>query len=362
MTSVGVVGAGIVGTCAAWRLAAAGARVTVFERFALDHDRGSSYGDSRIVRRFYDDPRYTRLMTHAYPLWRELERESGRELLLTAGGLYIAPQDHPRLAAALDGMRAVGVRTSVLEGAQLRRRFPQFVFAEDEAGMIDADAGILLASACVKAAAAAAQARGVTFEFGRPLQGLDDAALRGFDAVVVCAGPWSAKLFQAYGMPLSPTKQQYVVLAPARDAAAFALGSFPVWIDAATSWYGFPMHGNVRGAKIACHAFGPTIDPDDPSREPDPAVTGEIRAYARRRLPALAEGEAIYTKVCLYTVTPDEDFIVDALPDRPGWFAIAGLSGHGFKFGPLLGSIAADLALRRPIAVDISGFSLRRFG
>jgi sarcosine oxidase len=135
----------------------------------------------------------------------------------------------------------------------------------------------------------------------------------------------------------------------------------PVWIDAAQNWYGFPHHGDVAGVKVASHDFGPEADPDDVDRCIDEALVLRTREYVRRRLPALADGDVAYAKTCLYTVSPDEDFIVDAVRGVPGCFFVAGCSGHAFKFGPLLGSIAADLALDATPRADITRLRLGRF-
>lgn len=371
--AVAVVGAGIVGACAAYALAREGAGVTVFEQFDVDHDRGSSYGDSRIIRRFYDDPYYTRLMESAFPLWERLEAAGGRRLYERLGGLYFGPAGHARLVAAESGIRAIGAEPELLGAREMRARFPAFVFGDDEIGLVDERAGSLHASACVVAAVDAARNAGArlctrvkvqriaaTPDGGVALHCAGGEPQR-FDRAVVCAGPWTDRLLAALDLPIFPTRQQYVYLRPTRDAAAFAPGAMPVWIDAAADWYGFPEHGAVEGVKFASHEFGERVDPDAVDRAVDDAIVAKTRAYARRRLPALADGDVTYAKVCLYTVSPDEDFIVDEVPGIDGCWFVAGCSGHAFKFGTLLGAIVADLALDRPARVDIARLRLARF-
>jgi monomeric sarcosine oxidase len=374
---VGVVGAGIVGSCAAFELASAGVRVTLLERFAIDHDRGSSYGDSRIIRRFYDDPYYTRLMETAFPLWTRLESASGKRLYERFGGLYFGPRGHRRLASAEAGMRAVGAEPVLMDAREMRARFPAFVFDDDEAGLFDESAGSLRASACVEAAVGAARVAGAIVrtnvrveritESDRLTSGggielrTDTGEILHFDRALLCAGPWTSGMLAALELPVTPTRQQYVYLRPTRDAGAFAPGSMPVWIDAASDWYGFPEHGAIEGVKFASHVFGERIDPDDVDRRVDASVIANSRAYAKRRLPALADGDVTYSKVCLYTVSSDEDFIVDAVPGIDGCSFVTGCSGHAFKFGTLLGAVAADLARDLAPRVDISRFRLDRF-
>src|SRR5579863_981495 len=169
---IAVVGAGIMGACAARELAAHAHDVTVFEQFEVDHDRGSSYGDSRIIRRFYDDPYYTALMPQAYALWRRLERESGRQLIETLGGLYFGPRDHARLAGAQRGLRSVGADAELIGARELRARFPAFRFRDDEAGLYDELAGSLRASLCVRTAVDAACAAGASLIAGATVRSL----------------------------------------------------------------------------------------------------------------------------------------------------------------------------------------------
>jgi sarcosine oxidase len=367
-----VVGSGIIGACAAFELASQGHDVTVYEQFDIDHDRGSSYGDSRIIRRFYDDPYYTALMPLAYDLWRRLERASGVHLIDTLGGLYFGPRDHVRLAAAQRGLRSIGEPADLLDAGTLRARYPAFRFDDDEAGIVDEQAGSLRASRCVRAAVAASRAAGARFITGRRVGRVRRSSSRGvdieaggsselYDRAVICAGPWSASALPQLDLPVRVTRQQYAHFAPVRDAESFEPGEFPIWIDAAENWYGFPRHGDVAGVKFASHDFGPAIDPDDAERAIDEREIARARAYARRRLPALADGDVVFAKTCLYTVTPDEDFIVDAVDAIPGCAFVAGCSGHAFKFGTLLGAIAADIALDRPPRADVSRFRLARF-
>ncbi len=368
-----VVGAGIVGASAAHELAAAGHEVTLFEQFEVDHDRGSSFGDSRIIRRFYDDPYYTSLMPQAAALWRRLERITGRALYERLGGLYFGPADHPSLASAMRGLASVGASPELLPARALRERFPAFRFDAHEAGIVDEEAGSLRASRCVRAMVDAGSAAGVALRTGVTIERIEaassdgdpivvtrDGESRGFDRVVACAGPWTAKLFGSLDLPLRVTRQQYVHLRPVRDTPLFEAGAMPIWIDARTTWYGFPHHGDVDGVKVASHVFGDVVDPDRVDRAIDETLVSRTREYVASRLPALAQGEVAFAKTCLYTVSPDEDFIVDRVPGMERCIFVSGCSGHAFKFGPLLGAIAADLACDVTPRADIARFALAR--
>jgi glycine/D-amino acid oxidase-like deaminating enzyme len=311
-------------------------------------------------------------MTAAYPLWRNLETTTGLSLVEKMGGLYFGPRGHERLASAEKGMHAVGASPPVLDAKELRDRYPAFQFDADEMGLVDDEAGCLRASRCVRAAIACAVNAGAKLQVESRVARVEPTSsgveLRmserervAFDKAVVCAGSWTNGLLPELALPIRPTRQQYVHLQPVRFSDAFSVGAMPIWIDAAANWYGFPVHGDVAGAKIASHEFGETVDPDTVNRDVDDVIVEKTRDYARRRLPALADGEVTYAKVCLYTVTPDEDFIFDAVPNVPGCIFFTGCSGHAFKFGTLLGAVAADLTLDREPRVDISRFRLGRF-
>jgi len=373
---VAVVGAGIMGACAAYELRRAGARVTVFEQFDIDHDRGSSFGDSRIIRRFYDDVFYTRLAAAAYPLWRALEARTGQTLIEPIGGLYFGPSNSSRIASAQAGMRAIGETPLLLEAPELRRRFAAFVFDADEVGLIDAHAGSLRASRCVRSIVAAARSDGADVrtrtsvtrvaKSGAGARAAVEITVDGdrkeqFDRAFICAGPWTNRLLPELRLPVRATRQQYVHLKPVRDERLFRPPAMPLWIDAAADWYGFPEHGDVPGVKLAWHEFGGTVDPDRVERDVDASYVARTREYARRRLPALADGSVTYAKVCLYTVSPDEDFILDAVPGTPGCYFFTGCSGHAFKFASLIGAVATDLVFDRTPRVDVAKLSRSRF-
>jgi sarcosine oxidase len=361
-----------VGAAAARFLAAAGHRVIGFEQFHLDHDRGSSYGGSRIIRRVYPDPLYARLMNAAYPLWEELERESGDFLFLRTGGFFFGPEGHPDMADTEAALSEVGVpfrRWSVAEAAAA---LPQFVLRDDEYGVFEPESGLLRASRCVLANARGARALGAGLREGVRVTAMEPGpsgivlrwagGAERFDRVVITGGPWTGELLKPWiSLPLTVTRQQYAHFEVRGDRAAFSPERFPVWIDMAELFYGFPEHADQPGAKVALHVPGAAHHPDSPDREPAEADNEVLRRYLSRRLPGLS-GRVLYEKVCLYTMTPDEDFIVDRLPGEPRVTFVGGLSGHGFKFTVLLGRIAALLAEDRDPRYDLSRFSLARFG
>lgn len=374
---VAIIGAGVVGAMAAWRLARAGHEVTVLEQFQLDHDRGSSFGDSRIVRRVYADPLYTQLMAEGYELWDELQAAvPDTEILNRAGGLFFGPADHPDLLAARNALAQAKVDHEVLDPAETRRRYPAFVLQPGEIALYEPGMGYARASNVVRSAARLARSAGAAIREETSVARVESASSGTSvrlitqageeieaDRLLIAAGPWSGPLLATLGisLPLKVTRQAYVHLEPARNEQMFEIGRFPVWLDTNTLYYGFPRLGDVAGVKIALHRLGDTTTPESADRLVNARDTEGTLAYAAQRFPDLS-AQVVYQKVCLYTNTPDEDFVVDSIPSVPGAFFIAGLSGHGFKFGPFLGKLAADLLTGAPIRYDLSRFRASRFG
>jgi sarcosine oxidase len=371
---IAIIGIGGTGSACARHLAKAGHDVLMLEQFTLDHDLGSSYGESRIIRRTYPDLLYTQMMNAAYPLWRELEHEAGEQLFVKSGGTYFGRDGHRDIAAVISALQATKTHFEHLSAREHNTRFPGFRLRESESAVFQADSGFLRASACVRAQVRIAIDHGahlvercrvenIEHEGGLTIVSERDGKRleHVVDRVVVTAGAWIDKLVPALKPALHVTRQQYAYLRIARDAANFAPGKFPVWIDAGGvtggEMYGFPSDGRVEGVKFAAHLEGEPVNPETMSREVEPAGIEALREYARERMPDLL-GEVVAAKTCLYTNTPDKDFIIG---EERGIVYVSGCSGHGFKFTVLLGKIAADLAVGAKPAFDLSRFSASRF-
>jgi monomeric sarcosine oxidase len=363
---------------AAWRLAQAGLDVVALEQFRLDHDQGSSYGDSRIVRRVYPDALYTALMADAYTLWDELQAQTpDEELFRIVGGIFFGRVDHPEVRLAQEALAQAGVAYEVLNPAACHQRFPGLVLRPEEQAVYEPGMGYARASACVRVAARLARQHGAEIREETAVARIepDGAGVRVVtaggetlraDRLVMTAGAWTGPFMARLGvkLPLQVTRQPYIHLQPARNAADFEAGKFPVWIDMGSPVaYGFPRLGDLPGVKIGIHDRGEVTTPETVDREVREADREAIRRYAAERFPDLAPASADtgYGKVCLYTNTPTEDFIVDAIPGLPGAFFFSACSGHGFKFTPLLGQIAVDLVTDTPVPYDLARFRLARF-
>jgi sarcosine oxidase len=373
-----IVGGGVMGCASAYHLAKRGRRVLLLEQFTIGHERGSSHGHSRIFRLAYDMPDYVRLAQAALPLWRELERESGADLLLQTGGLDYALPGTPAFESTRDTLAALGVEFEQLDRAALTRRFPQFNMPDSIAAIYQPDAGILDASRCVATLAAEARRHGADVYEHQPARQLGaagsgaqvrtDAATYTADRLIVTAGAWARPLLRQLGLdlPLTVTREQVAFFTPlpthlASDSDQFAPGRFPIFIEhavASPAAYGFPIFG-LPGVKLGFHQGGPAIDPESQDRTPDDAMNAALHAYLERWVPGAA-GELLFSQTCRYTNTPDEHFIVDRHPEHAQIVIGSPCSGHGFKFGALMGSILADLAERGATAHPIELFGLAR--
>lgn len=325
---VAVVGAGIVGACAARELSRRGASVTVYEQFPLGHKRGSSHGRSRIVRKAYPDPLFTRHMQDAYPLWRELEADLGKPLLHECGLIYAGDPSSPEIQGCLAGLRECDVHHEVLRAPELAARGIPYLLGQDEVAIHTPEAGWVRADAAVRGALELAVRSGASVRIERadPFDLAQD-----YNAVVVAAGPW---IREWAPLPVQVTKQT-VAYFPGRLEG-------PVWIeDGPDLFYGFPSEPNSASHKIGIHRSGPPVEDLGQEQGPETADLDALSQASRRRFGH--GGSPLEAVSCRYTNTVDERFLFGRWGDR-GFFASA-CSGHGFKFGPWTGRRLALFAL-----------------
>ena len=368
-----VIGAGGMGSATAYHLAKSGADVLVLEQFQRGHTLGSSHGETRIIRFFYDKPFYTELMKTAYAEWRDLESVSGKSLLFITGSVGIGTKGNPYGRAARQSLDAAGVESEWWDAAQLAERFPQFRLAGDMEILWQKDTGFLRAAECVSTHLQLAEQHGATVREETPVTNIDwqtdvptvrteNSQFRG-KKVIVTAGAWAGTLLTELNLPLTVTKQQVCYYQPA-DSKSFQPDRFPVFTEATPDGefiYGIPAFGSFNtggGLKIARHGRGQVISPDTLERTPDADYIAHIDAYARERLPEL--GKTTHAEVCLYTETPDEDFIIDVHPHCSNVLIAAGFSGHGFKFCALVGRIMNELVRNGETGFDILPFRIDR--
>ena len=370
---VAVIGMGGTGSAAAWFLARAGHEVVGFEQFEIGHTRGSSHGESRIIRYTYADELYTRLMGEAYPLWRELADEAGEELLVRTGGVFFGEKNSSVLASARAALDHSQVPYEWLEANETPQCFPALRLAPTEAALFQPDMGYLRATDCVRAQVRLACAHGADIREETPVR---EVAQEGrqvvvttetgerltFDRVLVTAGPWMGQFFTGLHLPLRVTRQQVVYLKPIPGTErGFEADKLPVWIDADTNMYGFPADGRLEGVKLASHHQGEETDPSGVRRPPDEAYQEQMADYASARFIGLTR-QVTHAQTCLYTNTPNEDFLFDTVPGQPHVWLVSGCSGHGFKFTILLGKFAAEAATLGVTPPYLARFALGCFG
>ncbi|MCG9132051.1 N-methyl-L-tryptophan oxidase [Candidatus Poribacteria bacterium] len=368
-----VIGAGGMGSATAYHLAKSGADVLVLEQFQRGHTLGSSHGETRIIRFFYDKPFYTELMKTAYAEWRDLESVSKKSLLFITGSVGIGAKGNPYGRAARRSLDAAGVESEWWDATQLTERFPQFRVSNEMDILYQKDTGFLRAAECVSTHLQLAEQHSATVREETPVTNIDwqtdvptvrteNDSFQG-RKVIVTAGAWAGTLLAELNLPLTVTKQQVCYYQPA-DSKRFQPDRFPVFTESTPDGefiYGIPAFGSFStggGLKIARHGRGQIISPDTLERTPDADYIAHIDAYVQERLPEL--GKTTHTEVCLYTETPDEDFIIDAHPHCPDILVAVGFSGHGFKFCALVGRIMSELALNSKTDFDIHPFRIDR--
>jgi sarcosine oxidase len=367
-----VLGTGGVGSAAAYHLAKRGAKVLGIDQFPGGHDRGSSHGETRVIRQaYFEHSDYVPLLLRAYELWRELEAASGVDLLYQVGLLQVGPPEGQVVRGVLEAARRHGLAVDSLSRTQTERRFPGFRVPEDSVAAFEPAAGYLRVERCVLAHLAAAKQQGAELRFGVTARqwSADDSGVRvttdagTFSAarLVITAGPWAPRLLADLGIPLH-IRRKHLYWFPVSNPAYHESGGCPTYLYELPQgvFYGFPQIDEL-GLKVAEHSGGAVID--DPANDPRPldaADLSRVEAFLSTYLPGV--GRPMQRRsVCFYTMSPDEHFLVDRHPRRENVFFVAGLSGHGFKFTSVLGEALADLALDSKTRLPINFLSLARF-
>ena len=364
-----VVGLGALGSSTAWHAARRGLRVLGLEQFELGHDRGASHDSSRILRHSYHTPAYVDLTFDAYEDWADLEDATGESFVTVTGGLDLFPTG---AAIPMDdytlSMDARQVPYELLERGEILSRWPQLALPEGTSALYQQRTAIVPAARGTAAMQRRAVEHGAVLRDRTPVLALEPTA-DGVDVVtasgrisaarvVVSADAWTARLVEPLGarLPLTVTEEQVTYFAPS-DPEQFRPGRFPVWIWMdEPSYYGFPTYGEDT-VKSAQDCGGPTVTGDERSGETDPAMLDRLAAFMASTFPA--SGPAVRSKRCLYTLTPDRDFVVSAVPGVPQ--VVVGLgAAHGYKFAATFGRLLTDVALDGRTDADISAFGLDR--
>ena len=340
-----VVGGGVMGSAAAWQLAARGADTVLLERFEPGHVRGASHGASRMFRYAYPDPFYVDLVARSLPLWREIETASSTSLLTITGG--VDHGDSAGTQAIADAMDAAGAQRQWVDPDEAAQRWPGLRFAtpvlyHPDSGRLNADAAVLALQRVAAAHGARVQhrARVTRVEPGEVSVGADTYRAR---RIVVAAGAWTRSLLGERLIALPPlrvTQEQPLHVADRQPGEWLNFIHHRGGVLAPFEFvYGMLTPG--EGVKVGFHHGGPQCDPDARDFLPEPSRLATLLDYVREWVPGVDAAD--WTPIsCTYTSTDNEDFVIDA---ADGLVVAAGFSGHGFKFAPLVGQLLADLAL-----------------
>jgi sarcosine oxidase len=367
-----VLGCGAVGSAALGHLARRGLRVLGLDRFTPPHDRGSSHGRTRMIRQaYFEHPDYVPLVRRACEQWLALEHGIGRTLYRETGLLEIGSPMGQVIPGVLASARQHNLAVDELSAGEIDRSFPGFVVPDGTCGVFERHAGILHVEECIRAQVEQALTAGVelrleeTAQFWR-LNGANVVVgtdRRHYEAprLVITAGAWAGQLLADLNVSLIVRRKPQYWFAPRSDAYRADDGTPAFLYDTPDGvFYGMPVVG-PEGMKCAEHSGGvPVADPSQLGREVDLTDLARVERFITACLPQLTTTLTEHVP-CMYTMSPDGHFLVDVHPGHPQVSFVAGLSGHGFKFAPVLGEALADLATTGQSDLPIEFLSVKRF-
>ncbi|MGH2528859.1 MAG: N-methyl-L-tryptophan oxidase [Actinomycetota bacterium] len=368
---VAVVGLGGLGSGAVyWAAKRAGSGALGVERFELGHERGASQDHSRIIRLSYHAPAYARFAKDSYRAWAELEEESGERLVIGTGGLDLYPEDAQGWMDDYSGsLDEVGIAYEWMDAAGAMRRWPQWRLSRDVKVMYQEASGLVAAARANATHRRVAESLGATLvdrarvtevrEAGGMYElETEQGTYRG-ERLILTADAWTNELLEQLWRRINLTvTQEQVAYYASQDLDGFGPERFPIWIwMGVPSFYGLPAFGEA-GAKIGLDAAGPEVTGDTRSLEPDPGYTATLDAFMREHLPG-GFGPHIAVKTCLYTMTPDRDFVIDLVPGHEH-AAVGQGAAHAFKFAGVFGRSLVELVFDGKAESDISPWSIDR--
>ena len=367
-----VIGLGGMGSATLYELAQRGKRVLGIEQFGIAHELGSSHGVTRIIRlAYHEHPSYVPLMRRAYELWRDLEAKTEEQILHITGSIDAGPPDGSNFNGSLLSCEEHDLPHDVLTSPEITKRFPGYRLPAETMAVFQGEGGFLLPERCISLFVEQAQNLGAdvhanerTLEWRPTTNGVSVRTERGeyeAETLVISAGAWASKLLPGISPAAIPERQVlawFELLRPEH----FAPDVFPVFnlvVDEG-QFYGFPEFG-IPGFKLGkYHHLEENVDPDTIDRDPNARDESVLRDFTEKYFPGAA-GATSSMKVCMFTNSPDEHFIIDCLADAPQVVVAAGFSGHGFKFSSVVGEILSDLAIDGATRHDIGMFRLARF-
>lgn len=369
-----VLGAGAMGSAACYTLAQMSKKVLLLEQFEIAHNKGSTHGESRIFRFAYTNLAYAELAFQCKDLWLKLEKDAQKKLLTTFGGIDFAEdsQDHHNVLAVKNALQVLGSDYEELNHNQLAKRYPQFSFSESVKAVYSPDTGVINPTKSIKSMVKCARKAGATITDNEIVQeiipSLDSVKIITnknqyiADKLIIASGAWTNKLLKYFNLklPLEVSQEQTVYFRPLKNKNLFTSDKLPVWINYQKDIvYGIPCFDEIA-IKVGFHHSGIYLDADEYKQKPNEEIIDNLREYLKKYIPDLA-GESFGATTCLYTTTPDHDFIVDLMPNYPNIAIAAGFSGHGFKFAVGIGKALADLIIYGKTDMKIGHLAINRF-
>ncbi|XP_008306884.1 peroxisomal sarcosine oxidase [Cynoglossus semilaevis] len=368
-----VIGAGVQGSFTAHELVKKKQRTLLLEQFILPHTRGSSHGQTRIIRKAYELDFYTQLMHESYEMWAQLESESG--VKLQTGLLVLGPEDSHSYQMFKSTLQKNKIPSVALTPDNFNQHIPHFNLTEGDEAVVDIKAGVLFADRALRTAQRQFEKLGgiirdkekvIDIKPGPVVTVSTTAGVYQAKSVVITAGPWANKLLAHTGLqlPLQVTKINVCYWKEKVPGSYSVNKRFPSFLqldskETMDHIYGLPSQEYPGLMKICLHTGSPT-DPDQRDKQTDRSDIDILRRYITRCIPGLHPEPAV-VESCMYTVTPDSHFVLDCHPEHRNIVIGAGFSGHGFKFGPIIGKLLSELSLGQVPSFDLSPFRIRRF-
>ncbi|XP_033747873.1 peroxisomal sarcosine oxidase-like [Pecten maximus] len=369
-----VVGAGIEGSSTAYNLVKNGQDTLLLEQFPLPHSRGSSHGQSRITRMAYGgDDYYTEMMIEAYKLWEELENESGTTLYKKTGLLAVGKTGSDLIDGTMQSLRKYSIPYTELDGRTLRLKYPMLDYPEDFVGVEDHSGGVLFADKSLAAFQSEFVKHGGILHDNEPMIDVypgdivtvktNKGSYRGRN-LVLTVGPWATKVLPSLGVHLPlKTLRISVLYWKEKTPGIYGAETFPIFLEdyaiGEYDIYGLPSLEYPGLYKMCLHS-GPEIDPDRRDDADSTWVIDNVKQFVAKHFPCLEQHPAII-ETCIYTNTPDHDFVLDRHRDWKNIVIGAGFSGHGFKLSPVVGKVLSELVMQKTPSYQLSHFRIDRF-
>ncbi len=342
--------------------------VLLIDRYGISNELCSSNDINRVFRYAYGgDKLYTQMAVESLKLWHEIEKESGRKLLAPSGFLLMEGEDEYWSRFVADSYRVLkelGLKAESLEEAELKKRYPQFAA---EKAVLDPYAGALMASEVLETFHSAVKHGDVKILEGEEVIKLHPSETPEVETsggksiqckkLILTSGVWSNKFLREGLAKMTPTRQQLTYFKPPANLERFQPANFPIFF--VDNYYGIPAVG-IDGVKVSFHGLPEVVDPETAKRTIDPEAVESCRTILRKHIPELADTEVVHSKVCIYDMTENSDFVISSDPEYPNLVYGYGFSGHGFKFAPLIGQLLAELALEQESSFMLDRFSAVR--